>query len=244
MKDSGSEGAGESGLEQQGQQQSVVSLASKLSRAGSVAQPVKDGPSQLDAHTVAEMARKRREKFGTSQTQKQRDKAAAVAAAAAKLRSTLSGNVKGQKLRVPKLDLGARPSVAELVESDLFPDTPRRCSSSKTATPMSTPSLACEQACKQQQQQRQQQQAHAEGPAQADNGAAGAGTDPGASPVRTPSPMAGSPRSMQQSDTNDIDLSANDMCARLKELSSLVKTEDTEEGSALQGVLPFDCSVS
>jgi hypothetical protein len=209
-------------------------MPSKLSRAGSVAGPGKDAPGQLDARTVAEMARRRREKFGTSAAIQKRsgDKSAAVV----KLRSQPSGCLpqqqKGQTFRMPRLD-PAGPNLAELVESDLFPDTPRRCTSSKTVTPAATPTLASDGKGLKLQPLQQQEQPP---PPQAD-AQAGANAELGASPVRTPSPMAGSPRSMQRSDTQDADLGASDISTRLKALTSLVNAEEGEDGSALQGEL-------
>ncbi|BDA50358.1 hypothetical protein COCOBI_16-0340 [Coccomyxa sp. Obi] len=209
----GSEGAGESGgLEQQQQRQPA---------------PDQGLAGQLDAHTIAEMARKRRERFGTSEP------AAAQKAAPKPLRRAPSGlappKVATSSAAQPECIARSRSSLAALVESDLFPDTPRRgTAASKTATPAVTPTLApsgsavckAEPLDKEQQVEELQKVCIGGG----DAAAAVTGLDLVASPVRTPSPVAGSPRSLQASETLSGDVAG----VVSQKLRGVVKHEESE----------------
>ena len=136
----------------------------------------------------------------------------------------------------PECIARSRSSLAALVESDLFPDTPRRCTAaSKTATPAVTPTLppvVCKsEAPDNAAQQRTEGLQKVNGVAPA--AAAAAGTDSVASPVRTPSPVAGSPRSLQASETQSGDVAG---VVSQKLSRDAVKRE--ESGSAPHGTYP------
>lgn len=228
-QEAGSEGAGESGgLEQQQQhhQQQQRQAAPDQSMAG-----------QLDAQTIAEMARKRRERFGTSEP------AAAPKSAPKPLRRAPSGlappRVATSSGAQPECSARSRSTLAALVESDLFPDTPRRgTAASKTATPAVTPTLAPPgtTACKLKTTDSRAQQGeelHKVSIGGGDAAAAAAGTDSVASPVRTPSPVAGSPRSLQASETQSGDV-AGVVSQKLRDVVKREEFEGHPHGKNLQ----------
>lgn len=159
------EGAGESGgsgSERAGGHQNrtprtetLPAMPSKLSRAGAADAQQQQG-SNLDPAVVAEMARRRRERFGTAAEQRSGGaKTGPAALRKAPLASKASAGAEpGARqqqavLRLSGLEALARSrsSLAELVESDLFlPETPRRdkggnAAASKTCTPAATPTL-------------------------------------------------------------------------------------------------------
>lgn len=195
-----SEGAGESGCADHQQQRQNGALDQDIA-------------NKLDARTIAEMARKRRERFGTCESAP----SAGHKMGQKQLRRAASGavSVKLQKMgsgAVPRLDLTARSrsGLAELVESDMFPDTLRRGpAASKTSTPVAPLSLNGVSAAEGTTTDSAQQ------PAVKSQDVAAAGVKLEASLVRTPSPVAGSPRSLQGSDTQDTDL-AGDVNQKVK----------------------------
>ncbi len=217
--EAGSEGAGES---------------EHLRPAGAVAPHDENAAGQLDARTIAEMARKRRERFGTSgepaAAHKKPLRRAPSCASPQKLTASSS-----QQMEVVAR---SRSCLAALVESDLFPDTPRRGgAASKTATPAVTPTLASAEAAARDSAAREaaeDQKVLACGNAAAAAAAGGAAS--AASPVRTPSPMAGSPRSLQGSEVVDPDL-AGDVRLKLGE----VKREEEEVARQGEGLFPVLC---
>ena len=199
-QEASSEGAGESG-------------GSEQQRPGSAA-PDQDVAGKLDARTIAEMARKRRERFGTScepaTTHKPAPKPLRRAPSGVALPQKLGSSLSGAQLEVVAR---SRSSLAALVESDLFPDTPRRgAAASKTATPAVTPMLVSAEAAARESSAREVTEDQK--PSLCGSAAAAVAADSGASPVRTPSPVAGSPRSLQGSELHDSDL-AGDVTAKL-----------------------------
>ncbi len=142
------EGAGESGgsgSERQGRAPRPESLPAQPSKLGGRAAP---GEGSLDPATVAEMARRRRERFGTPGGAKS-GCAGALRKAASGLAPKAPGEAPGGSKQgpVPRLSglealARSHSSLAELVESDLFlPETPRRGGGGAAASKTGTPTL-------------------------------------------------------------------------------------------------------